>query len=397
MVAKRELASARVLARTFHEHHPEIAFVVLLADEVEGRFDPRHEPFELVLLDQLALPGSAALRFRYPRRTLSFALTPFFLRHLLSRGRSRLLFLKQESLVLGSLRGAYQALAESPILLTPHLTEPLSGPGAIDRELSVLLAGTHNAGCVGVGDQPEASRFLDWWCDRVSTHGHHDVAAGFHHEQRWLDLVPAYFPGACLLRGLGDNVGHWNLPERRIEIAGGRVLAGGEPCRLFRFSGYDPARPERVTTHSDRLATSDLGEARAIFDGYRRLLFEAGHEEASRWTYAWDRFDDGTPIPELAREAFRELGEEVASFGDPFETGGAGSFRAWLGSPAEEWAATAPALSRFWHVVWRRRTDLRRAFPDPTGSDRDRFLAWVRSSGRTEHPGGEHLLPGGPP
>lgn len=395
VVAKPLLAMARVLARSFGARHPGVPFFVLLADEIEGRFEPAAEPFELVAYAELDLPDATALRFRYPRQALSYAVTPFLLHHLLGRGFRRVAFIKQESLVVGDLSPTFARLERAPILLTPHLLAPLEGTDAVDRELSVLLAGAYNAGFVGVSAQPEALRFLAWWSDRVSTHAHQDVAAGFHFEQRWLDLVPAYFEGAEILRDPGDNVGHWNLPERRIEIRGDGVFADDRPCRLARFSGYDPERPERATVHSDRLATATLGDAGRLFDRYRRLLIESGHRQCLRWSYAWERFDDGEPIPALARELYRRLGEDARRFGDPFATGSPSSFRAWLDQPEPETVPRGPGLSRYWQGIWSWRDDLQRAFPDPTGADRERFLAWASTSGRREHPGSDAFLRGG--
>ena len=53
IAAKARLPSARVVARSFAEHHPGVPCFVLLADEVEGCFDPAAEPYDLLGLDVL--------------------------------------------------------------------------------------------------------------------------------------------------------------------------------------------------------------------------------------------------------------------------------------------------------------------------------------------------------
>lgn len=63
IVAKNYLSFARVLANSFLEHHPKIPFFVLLADEVEGCFDPDAEPFALLRLEEMAIPGLPRFRF----------------------------------------------------------------------------------------------------------------------------------------------------------------------------------------------------------------------------------------------------------------------------------------------------------------------------------------------
>ena len=89
IAAKARLPSARVVARSFAEHHPDVPFFVLLADEVEGCFDPAAEPYELLGLDALDLPDLRARCFRYEREQLSYALTPTLLRCVLDRGFER--------------------------------------------------------------------------------------------------------------------------------------------------------------------------------------------------------------------------------------------------------------------------------------------------------------------
>jgi hypothetical protein len=376
IVAKPYLSHARVLARSFREHHPEIPFFVLLADEVEDRFDPANESYELIALDELGLDEDAGLRFRYEQQPLSYAMTPHLVDHLLDRGFDRVLFIKQESLVLDRLEPLLAALETASVVLTPHLL----APAAAAHELTILLSGVFNGGILGVGATPAGRAFLRWWKDRVRYHCTHDVAAGLHYEQRWLDLAPGRFAGVHVLRDPTVNVGHWNLGERRVRIRDGRVLVGDEPCRLFRFSGYSPAAPDRITAHNPQLTLAGAGEAAIVFERFRRELQAAGWAESAVWPYAYDRFADGVPIPPIARTIHRELRAEAARFGDPFARSARGGFAAWLGTPVE-----GTPITRLWRAVLELREDLRAAFPDPYGADRDGFLRWTAQSGAREH------------
>jgi hypothetical protein len=364
IAAKARLPSARVVAMSFAEHHPGVPFFVLLADEVDGRFDPAAEPYELIALDALDLPDLRTRCFRYEREQLSYALTPTVLRHVLGLGFERALFLKQESLVCGPLDAAVARLDEDAILLTPHLLEPLGA----DRELTILQSGVYNLGFLGVADRAPAREFLAWWEARLATDCRHAVEEGLHWEQRWADLVPSLFADVGVLRDERVNVGHWNLPER-----------GVADVRLFRFSGYEPDAPERATRYADRLATEALNGAGEHFARYRAALLAAGWEEARAWPYAFDRFADGEPVPPIARALHDELGGE--RFADPFAVG-SGSFAAWLREPVD---ARWPAVSRLWLELHDRREDLREAFPEPLGADRAAFARWARATGAAEH------------
>ena len=391
IVAKSCLHLARVLAQSFREHHPEIPFFVLLADEVDGHFDPAAEAFELLRLSELKLPRLERLRFRYGQQPLSYALTPVLLRQLLDRGFGRALFIKQESLVLAALPALFDALERHPIVLTPHLLEPLAGPDGVARELNVLLSGSYNLGVLGVSETPTAREFLDWWQDRLATHCLHDAAHGLHFEQRWIDLVPAYFEGTFVLRDPGYNVGHWCLPERDVQVRpeAGQVTVDGQPCRLFRFSGYDPDRPQAATRHSSRLSVPAMGAAGAVFRRYHELLLRAGNAEVTRWPYAYGAFDNGVTVPDVARELYRGLGDAVEVFGDPLQAGHDASFFRWLTQPAEPAAADAGGpsrpISRLLWAVYQQRPDVQRAFPEPLGANRRRFLDWARRSAPAEH------------
>lgn len=383
IVSKNYLPLARVLSKSFHEHHPEIPFFVLLADEVEGYFEPAHEPFEMLSLEDLPIPNLTRFRFQHPQQPLSYASTPFFLHHLLDLGFSSVLFYKQEGLVTGDQTPVYERLNEHSIVLTPHLLAPLDGADGVTRELNILQSGVFNIGMLGVSESSEARRFLEWWEDRTYTHCRLDVAAGLHYEQRWVDLVPAYFENVHILRDPGANVGHWNLPEREVQAVADGFAVDGGPGRLFRFSGFEPERPDAVTKHSRRLNLENVGPAAAVFRRYLSLLESAGYAEAREWPYAYGFFDDGSPIPDIARHIFLELGENAERFANPFATEGTDSFFRWLSRPGSEEAPFE--ISPLWKVIYRLRTDVQQAFPNIEGADRESFLAWARNSGAKEH------------
>jgi hypothetical protein len=354
VVAKNYLSFARALARSFRQHHPEIPFFTLLADEVDGFFDPDAEPFRLIRLADLAIPRIERFRFHYAQQPLSYAATPYLLAHLLDRGFGRVIFFKQETLVLGDLAQLMETLDRASIVLTPHLLAPLSGPDRIPRELNILQSGVFNVGLLGVAATPTARRFLTWWQDRVYTHCRHAVPDGMHYEQRWLDLVPGFFDDVHVLRDPGFNVGHWNLPDRVVEVSQGGVRVDGQPGRVFRFSGYGPDDPRTVTKYNQRLTWDTVGPARGVFDRFRLALDQAGYHETKAWPYAYGAFDNGVPVPELARSIYLELGDEVETFGDPLQSSAPHSYFRWLDAPVDgaRGGSGLGTISRLWHMVY---------------------------------------------
>jgi hypothetical protein len=288
IAAKRHLALGRVVCSSFAQHHPSCPVYLLLADEVDGYFDPASEPFRLVTLNDLttATPAIGPMRDRYSQQEFSYALTPFLIEWLLSQGFDRVVFIKQESLVTGDLTPIVDLLYDSSILLTPHLLAPLSSPA---REKNILQCGAYNGGFVAFADTPDARRFLRWWQQRLLANCLYAPASGMHFEQRWLDLAPAYIQHVTVVRDPGVNVGHWNLPERVVTVDGDTILIDGEPCRLFRFSGFDADYPQKPTRYFSRLTMENLGPAAAVFARYHEQLIRHGWAETKDWPYAFPR------------------------------------------------------------------------------------------------------------
>ncbi len=383
IVDKRHLPLARVLARSFLEHHPDVPFFTLLADEPAGAIDPDREPGRMIMWSSLPAPWRDRLPMRHPQPELSYAATALLLAHLFDSGFRRVVFLKQETLVLGPIDALFEALERHSLVLTPHLLDPLDGDDAVARELNVLQSGVFNGGVVGVSARAPGRHFVEWWRDRSAVECRHAIGEGLHYEQRWLDFGPVFVDDCLILRDPAYNVGHWNLPERRITVADGEVRVDGAPCRIFRFSGYSPDAPEAVTRYSSRLAPGSIGEAWSVFERYRTAVEQSGWAEAGAFTSAFDAFDNGVPVPRIARVIYAQLGEAVERFGNPFRTG-PGSFFEWLTVAPEDARNGVPPIPRLWRWVYERRHDVRQAYPDIAGANGAGFLDWAQTFGMEE-------------
>ena len=368
VAAGNYVSFARVFAASARRHHPDIPVLLALSDKPGGRLDPAGEHFEVVDLSELPISELDAFLFRHSRRQASIAVKPFLLQYALDSGFDAVVYIDADVLVVGEVTNLLEASSSNAITLVPHLLEPLEGGDRLSRELNILQSGAFNGGVVGVRDTGEGRRFLAWWQDRVSRDCRHAVAEGLHYDQRWLDLVPAYFEDVHVFREPGVNVAHWNLPER-----------DASDWRLFHFSGFQPHHPEALTQYSDRLP---VGTATQLVPLYLRALLDAGWNETRRWwEYAYGRFDNGVRIPAVVRAVYGDLGGDAARFGNPFRTAGTGSFFHWLTGPA----GGNGGVSQLWHGVHAQRPDLQVAFPDPLGADEDAFGAWVVKAGAAEH------------
>lgn len=328
IASNRRMALVRATARSLAAHHPELPFFALQADTPHPAIDPAGEPFRLIPLADLRPAVRRWLHFGYSEMELSYALTPFLLRHLLAAGFDAVLFLKQETMVLERLDPLFEQLERHTILLTPHLLTPPRGRDGRRRERNVLRAGIFNGGVIAVRRTEETLALLEWWEQKCTRDCVLDVDHGLHYEQRWLDFFPSLAPNLGIVRDPGVNVGHWNLRERCIQASGGRVLACGQPCRIFRFSGYNPAQPDIVSRYAPEFRVENAGAAAEVFRRYQRLLEECGWRDMASLPYGWNCFENGETITPADRRAWRQLGAAAEKFGNPFATG-PGTFHSW--------------------------------------------------------------------
>ena len=378
IVAKNYLPQARVLARSFARYHPRGRAYLLLADRVDNYFDPAQEPFTLIEVDELRedIPSFERFLFQYSVLELTTALKPYFLQFLFSKyGCEKLVYLDSDILITSPFDELETLLDQHCAILTPHITSPFNDD-KMPSEVTILQSGTNNMGFLALRKDDSTKRLLDWWKERLVRSCLMDPERGLNADQKWMDLAPSYFEGIYLLRKPGYNVAYWNLHERQITNEAERFRCNGGPLYFFHFSGFSPDRPNEISWHQDRHTLSSIGAARDLFSSYARLLREAGLDECRGWPYAFGQFDNGVTIPDLARRAYLELGDGVAVFGNPFETGSRDSYYRWLTSSSGR--DLAPLLKE----VLKHRPDLVRAFPNVDSTDRRGFLLWVLGNGK---------------
>ncbi len=279
VAASNYAAQAAVMAASLRRFHPDAPFYLLLAGR--PRALPRLERLgaRLLSLDDLPLRGATGMLLRYSPKELCAALKPSLLREALRRGHRTAVFVDPDMLVLGSLAPLFEAAAEHSLTLAPHLVPEAAGAPDPGLERALLLAGMFNGGAIGATCNDETLRFLDWWERRLHTHSIDSVRDGFHCDQRWLDLAPAFVTGLCILRDPGVNAAYWRLKWLLVEQRGEAFFINGEPLRLFHFSGYDPRRPWEATRFRPGWLIEETGAA-SLFRLYHGLLLEAGWSEA---------------------------------------------------------------------------------------------------------------------
>ena len=228
------------------------------------------------------------------------------------------------------------------------MTAPVED-GRNPTEIDILRSGTYNLGFIALAAGPTAQRLLHWWQDRLFDKCVVDPDAGLFTDQRWIDLIPGFFDDIRVLRHPGLNVAYWNYHSRRVSFDGDRILVNGERAYFFHFSGIDLDDLERISKHQTRYTLGELGDLAILFRRYARLVEAAGWAETQQWPYAYAAFDDGTPIPAVARELYLRLGDDVRRFGDPFDTQARNGFHRWLTEPVEHDRGHPQPITRLWY------------------------------------------------
>lgn len=314
------LPKARVLCESIRQFHPTATIHIAFCDKAPSWLTLESEPFDhLLTLEDLPLPNLTSWLFQHDLVELSTAVKGFVLQLLLARDDcDQVIYLDPDILLLAPFDGLLKNFEDASILLTTHQSEPETSYETVrDNELLTLQHGIFNLGFLGVNNDATGHRFAQWWGDRLRDFCFDDIPIGLFVDQRWPDLIPAFFPDHKVLREPVYNVAGWNLTQRRVE---GSFEEGftinGQPIAFFHFSGIDTGRD------LDMLGRYGSGMP-AFFilrDWYLKECARHGEGtlESMPWTYGF--FANGEPILKSQRLQYRRNPDLQARFPDPFHS-----------------------------------------------------------------------------
>ena len=316
------IPKVRMLFRSIREHHPEWKLHLALADELPSGLDLSCEPFdEVTPIDRLDIPDWRGWAFCHTIVELATAIKPFMLSRLLGReDAARVIYLDPDIVVFSQLGDIIEALDESNILLTPHQTHPENTLEAVmDNEICSLKHGVYNLGFVAVAATDEGKRFADWWGKRIYHFCRADIPNGLFTDQRWIDLVPAFFDGVAIMKSTRHNVATWNLTTRDFSRDGqGKYRVDGRPLGFYHFTGFDSGAHE-IMAKKNAKGNRSVGE---LIDWYKTETGRVASDPLARQKWAFGYFSDGTPIDPAQRLVYRERIDLQAVFPDPFDSEG---------------------------------------------------------------------------
>jgi len=327
------LPKVRILCRSLKRVHPEAVVHLALADLRPDWLGVKGEAFDHILeIGELDIPNWKSWSFAHSIVELSTAIKPFALRHLLRQpGCGSVLYFDPDMALFSRVDDILTTLEQANVVLTPHQVTPEQTLEAIlDNEVASLKHGIFNLGFIGVRNTHEGRRFADWWADRVYRLCRADAESGLFTDQKWINFAPVYFDGVAILKSSRHNVATWNLTTRRVS---GSFESGfgvdGAPLSFYHFTGFDSGA-HRI------MAIKNAGRnpaVQSLIGWYERESAIAHGDPVDKWPWAFGQFSDGTPIGAGHRIVYRDRTDLQAAFPDPYDAGaGKATFLEWCNS-----------------------------------------------------------------
>lgn len=314
------LPKARMLFHSLRKHHPEFVLHLALADEPRDLIHIESEPFDDIMpIADLGIPNWKPWAFCHDIVELCTAIKPFVLRKLLDlEDCSKVLYLDPDMVVFSRLDDILSALDEANIVLTPHqITPETSLRAIIDNEICSLRTGVYNLGFIGVTANSEGMRFADWWSSRLYHFCRDEVMHGLFTDQRWIDLVPAFFEDVGIIKSSRHNVATWNVTTRKFSgsLADG-FQVDSQPLGFYHFTGFDKGDHEYMVTK----VAGENESLRSLLKWYVHSTRQSSHDPLAKVTWAFGAFSNGETVSKAQRLIYRERPDLQASIADPFDS-----------------------------------------------------------------------------
>ena len=388
IVSKNYLAYARVLAKSWLQHHPDGQFFVFLVDRKDGYQDEDADRalFTLIPIEDIGIPGVGQFIYRYSIIELNTAVKPYILEYVLRRHTpDTVLYIDPDIWVFRPFEKIYSALESNDVVLIPHIRAPYFDQRH-PSELNILQSGTYNLGFVGLRAGEKTLQLLEWWQEHLFADCVVDIPRGLFTDQKWMDLIPGYYEKTHILRDPGYNIAYWNMHERELRISDGEYFVDDSPLTFIHFSGYDPFKPKRLSKYQDRHKLTEMPVVQQICNEYRQALLSNGHRETSRLPYAYATLSNGVALPmKIVRNVMQDVIKRNIRAPDPLLE--PDEFCKFLMRPHDAIDSQLPLL---YHHLLKARPDLGEAFPEALTDPYDgRFNTWLTAAGAKE----ENILP----
>ncbi len=326
------IPKVRLLFQSIRKYHSNWKLHLALADDLPDHIDISRESFDHVWpIANLNIQYWRGWAFCHNIVELATAIKPFAILKLIELpDAGKIIYMDPDMVVFSKLDDILKALDESSLLLTPHLTEPEEDIQAVmDNEICSLKHGIYNLGFIGIAVNENSRRFANWWAKRLYHFCRADIKNGLFTDQRWIDLVPAFFENVAIMRSPRHNVASWNLTHRHVtgDFESG-FFVNDEPLGFYHFTGFDSGAHDIMVIKN--IGAND--SVRLLLNWYKKHTQELSKDPLASLPWAFARFSNGTPITNVQRLVYRERQDLQQAFPDPFEAQG---FLRWWNTQAK--------------------------------------------------------------
>ncbi len=387
IVARNYLPYARVLMRSAKQLAPNTKRIVILCDRDAGNSLDKESDFELIHIETLEIPDFPQMALQYSLVELNTAVKPFCFKWLANNEHQKLIYLDPDIKLYGSIEPVLDLLDQNSIVLTPHLTEPISDQ-ARPNEIDMLRVGAYNLGFLALKNSSETQRFLDWWCERLQNHCLINPDGGLFVDQKWIDLAPGLFEGVHISRHNGLNIAYWNLSHRDITYRESTLYCNDQMLIFIHYSGIDATR-QIFSVHQNRFTFKDLPHIiKQLANDYMIELNQSGLMQEKQAAYEYDLLHDGERLDKLVKLALRRIPAELKTTqiirDDP-------QFRSRLikalnqPMPDPSGNKANKLITRIAYETHQSRPDLKNRYPDIFKADAIPFIHWFLAAANSNH------------
>jgi hypothetical protein len=323
IAAKNYLAHAKTLGDSVARYCPDYKFYIILADEAEGNISLESENYSIIEAKEFNIPKFKEMAFKYDIVEFCTSIKPFIFEELFTQySYEHIFYLDPDTLLCDSLDEALESLKTDFLLLTPHLMKPYVNYEGSASEEELLFVGTFNLGFAAIRNCLEAKQFLAWWKEKLKNQCFADKHDALHVDQRWMDFAPSlYDHGVKIFRHPGYNVATWNLHEKEITFLNNKYFVNNSfKLVLYHFSGFDASQPNAMNKKQEKFDLNSYKILEPLFIQYKDFLYKNGYQQVSKFSYAYNKFDNGYMIVRFQRRLFRALLKTGYSTNDPFCT-----------------------------------------------------------------------------
>jgi glycosyltransferase involved in cell wall biosynthesis len=374
------LPLALTLAESAKANNPNVDFAILIIGTTENNYSDKFVDLFLYLEDFKDLSNLKRMAAYYDVMEFSTSLKPLLLEKLLER-YEEVAYLDPDIYVTSNIEDVFYPLSTNPIALTPHVLKPMPRDGLRTSEKDVMQSGIYNLGFISVSRA--ASRFLNWWSERLTFDAVNDLQNSLFTDQRWVDWAPALFE-VSIIKNSRFNVAYWNIHERVLTKKGNQFDVDGQPLGFFHFSGFDPENLKTLSRHTGHLTRTYIEENSSLHIlskdyGSKILSKRKSQESEGAPTYLFDKTPCGLLLTHEIRRALRHAYANPKEFtktppADPWKSD---DLRNWL---LETEYKVGPARTTTLALgYWLTRGDLNPTGAKMTYFDALRMDSWSRT------------------